>query len=122
MLSSPLMTLWIAKTTTRMSRICAIAWIALAGCDSSTSLEGSVACGSATCGSGQLCQYAPAGIDAGTDAGGGSPYLCNDNIEHCVVADCSGSCSECLCGLCGLTGIGCEHVEVVGREVRCPGQ
>ena len=80
-----------------------------------------VTCGSTTCGSGQLCQYEPGGIDAGTDAGGGSPYRCDHNIEHCTVVDCSGNCSECLCGICGLTGIECKYVEVVGREVRCPG-
>jgi len=115
------MTLWKAKTATRMSRIFAIASIAFAGCGSSTSLDGPVMCGSASCGSGQLCHYAPAGIDAGTDAPGASPYRCDDNTEHCTVEDCSGNCSECLCGLCGLTGVGCEGVQVIGREVRCPG-
>ena len=122
MLCRRLMTLSKARTATRMSGICVLTWIAIVGCGSSTSLEGPVACGSASCGSGQLCRYAPAGIDAGANGAGGSPYYCDDNREHCTVVDCSGDCSECLCGICGLTGIGCEYVEVVGREVRCPGQ
>jgi hypothetical protein len=126
MLGGPFMTLWTARTATRMSGFLAIAWIAFAGCDSSTSLDGPVMCGSSSCGSGQLCRYQPGGIDAGAiDGGGGggsSPYYCDDNTEHCTFVDCSGNCSACLCAICGLTGAGCQLVEVVGREVRCPGQ
>lgn len=81
-----------------------------------TPLTGSVGCGSASCGSGQLCYAQYPGIDAGVQ------YYCETVPGGCTVFDCSGSaCPACVLDQCGaypdLVGLD----SVMGRTVGCGG-
>ena len=85
-----------------------------------TSLSGSVACGSATCGQGQLCYEQFSGFDAGSN--GGTYYYCQPAPSGCIVFDCRGS----ACPGCALSGCGAypdlvDIDSIMGRIVECGG-
>jgi hypothetical protein len=90
-----------------------------------TSLAGSIACGSFTCGPQTMCTEQYGGLDAGLgyDAGGtpsGPTYSCTPVPTSCHVFDCSSeTCSQCIRDLCYY---GASYgVYVTGRYLTCPG-
>ena len=104
--------------------------LALAACETTpyvtTSLDGSTACGSSTCGTGEICIEQAGGIDAadGHDTG---THTCFAPPKGCYVFDCHGlNCAPCLqqqCSLCSSgASDGCAFVDVAARTLYCPGQ
>jgi hypothetical protein len=83
-----------------------------------TSLAGPVACGSASCGSGQLCYAQAAGI-----ADAGITYQCATVAAGCTVFDCSGSaCPACAIDTCWYWPELADLFAVMARTVRCEGE
>jgi hypothetical protein len=96
-----------------------VSWFGLvflfAACDASpaTSLAGPTPCEGMTCGSGQIC-HAEVAQDAGINA------TCVDPPDGCVVADCVGTCPDCLAKLCAYYAGEPLGIEVEGRTLTCP--
>lgn len=80
-----------------------------------TSLQGSTACGTSTCASGQVCRdYPGSGIDAGT-GGSGHSYDCVVVPSSCQLADCNNECAPCVDTLCSPT----PAYSLTGRQLVC---
>jgi hypothetical protein len=121
------MTVLPARITTTMSRFAMC--LAIAGCGShssgattdapvATSLAGPVACGSAACGSGQLCytQYSGA-------PDGGVAFQCQTVAAGCTIFDCSGSaCPSCAVDSCWYWPELAALFTVMARTVTCEGE
>jgi hypothetical protein len=114
-----------------------VMWLALSACDESrvllhnglggtdaatpTSLAGSAACGTGTCGSGELCVEQESGI--ANDAGVATTTTnCSPVGAGCIVTDCDGSgCPTCVAELCAYYPSFNAPV-LRGRNLSCPGE
>jgi hypothetical protein len=90
--------------------------VVITACTGGTSLEGSIDCGTNTCGSGQVCVTWYPGIDAAPPEEN-LPVSSCAAPDDCAVTDCSGyDCPPCVTSLCsGCTG--CARLE--GRQLSC---
>jgi hypothetical protein len=99
----------------------------LAGCTeapsiATTSLEGSIPCGTTTCGSQFLCETQASGIDAGTTGAPGGPS-CQPAPSNCPVFDCHGlACARCILDMCAYSPILDDQTSVTGRDLFCPAE